>query len=94
MTLSATILAAYQRAGPVAVGAPFTLTISVGDRASFPVQTVVGEPFVVELALAPGWNAVMLASEAGNVRPANVDPQSGEQRDLSFALGRLDMMLR
>jgi hypothetical protein len=40
----------------------------------------------MSLDLEEGWNAVTLALAAGNFRPIDLDPGTGDSRLLSFAL--------
>ena len=53
------------------------------------VAIEVGKPFSQALALHAGWNAVTLALEAGNFRPIDLDPSTGDSRPLSFAAQNL-----
>jgi hypothetical protein len=46
-----------------------------------------GAPLTLALPLQTGWNAVTLSLAAGNFRPVDVQPQTGDARTLSFALG-------
>lgn len=68
------------------------ITVNDGVAQKFPVR--VGEPLVVDLSLRPGRNTVTLAWPAGNFRPSEVWPESQDQRRLSFAVSRIDLMTR
>ncbi len=45
-----------------------------------------GEPLAVPITLAAGWNEVTFALAAGNFKPIDVQPETGDGRSLSFAL--------
>ena len=54
----------------------------------------VRQPLAIPLQLRAGWNRVVLALEAGNFRPRDVQPCSRDERRLSFALGWVDVVLK
>jgi hypothetical protein len=94
---------AMVRAVPVALhedGAPWgegdrgTMAVRINDQpgATFEVHT--DAAFTCVTRLRGGWNVVSFELEAGNFRPVDVDPESGDQRSLSFALRGLDINLR
>lgn len=56
-----------------------TIMLETGRRADF------------TLSLHPGWNSINLVLDAGNFRPADAAPTSGDTRRLSFAVRTLDL---
>jgi hypothetical protein len=67
------------------------LRVSVGSHEGrIPVEA--GVPFAYPLDLQRGWNEVRLELEAGNFRPVDLDPATGDTRSLSFSLGPIDLV--
>lgn len=91
VTLTSTPIALYDQQAANGFGERGTMRVSAagGPIAELPVQT--GQPFTVALDLQPGWNAISLELLAGNVRPVDLDPATGDVRLLSFALGPVDV---
>lgn len=50
-----------------------------------------GQQAQFSLLLDPGWNVLTFSLEAGNFRPSDLDPQTADQRMLSFAMSSLDI---
>lgn len=86
VTLEATPVALHVAGSPDGKGDQGVLHITPGNRA-VPVQ--VGQRLQQAIALQAGWNTVTLALEAGNFRPIDLDPATGDSRPLSFALQNL-----
>jgi hypothetical protein len=73
--------AAANRLGHEAV---FTVTIN-NDKSHTLVGTV-GQSMTVAVEAQTGWNEVVFEIETGNFRPIDVVPESGDARELGFAL--------
>lgn len=73
------------------LGARGSLRVSLdgGQAAAYAARA--GQPLVARLALAAGWNTVRLELAAGSFRPAERDPASGDQRELGFAVERVEL---
>jgi hypothetical protein len=86
VTLGGVPVALHDSTRPDGKGPAGTLLARVNDRplTEWPVE--VGRPFSMSLDLEEGWNAVTLALAAGNFRPIDLDPGTGDSRLLSFAL--------
>jgi hypothetical protein len=89
--LASTLVALHQPGAPGGLGEAGALRVSVNGGPAERLAVRVETPFSADLALEAGWNRVRLALEAGNFRPAGVDPASADTRPLSFALGRVDL---
>lgn len=94
VTLSSTPTALHDQEATKGFGDRGTMRVSTDGRLSVetPVQT--GQPFAIELSLQPGWNIINLELLAGNVRPIDVDPSTGDARLLSYALGPIEIRQR
>lgn len=66
------------------------LRISIGEETGR-VAIEIGRPFSYTLGLRPGWNDLRLELEAGNFRPVDRDPATGDTRTLSFALDTIHL---
>jgi hypothetical protein len=93
-------ITATLRAIPVALHVPGAadgkgpageLTIRVNGGREEAAAVTVGQPLAIPLRLEPGWNEVTLALAAGNFRPLDVQPDTGDGRQLSFALTGIDI---
>ncbi len=58
------------------------------------VSARIGQPLELMAELDAGWNVFALELEAGNFRPADLDAASGDTRELSFALGPINIATR
>jgi hypothetical protein len=74
---------------PDGVGSQGMIIASVNHESPQRFAAYVGQPFTVNMALHEGFNRMTLALEAGNLRPSDVQPGNGDQRLLSFALGKI-----
>lgn len=68
-----------------------TMSMTVNDRAPLKLGVRVGEPFIADVPLQPGWNSIVFNLEAGNFRPADIQPGNGDGRLLSFALRTINI---
>jgi hypothetical protein len=91
MQLASQPVTLHVQDAPGGLGERGVLRVSVNGGPAAEVAVQVGQPFTVEAELASGWNTVTLALAAGNYRPADVDPGSGDERELSFALAPIDI---
>ncbi len=89
--LSSQPVTLHVKDAPGGLGERGVLRISINDETALDVEIQVGQPFTVETELASGWNTVTLALAAGNYRPVEVDPASGDGRELSFALAPINI---
>jgi hypothetical protein len=71
-----------------------TMLLQVDDRPQQQMEVHLNELCSVEVALQAGWNRLMLALEAGNFRPGDVQPGNGDERLLSFALTGINLRTR
>ena len=76
------------------MGAQGVMNVAVDDKVQNTVPVQVGQPFTISADLAQGWNVIALALEAGNYRTVDIDPQSGDTRELSFSLGTINIVPR
>jgi len=93
VTLLSTPIALHEAGEPRGVGEQGILFVATNDRPEGEAAVRTDEPFMVEANLQAGWNVITMELEAGNFRPVDVDPVSGDRRSLSFALGELDILL-
>ena len=70
--------------------ATLRVTTNHGDSVKVVVQR--DQSFSLFLELEPGWNLTTIASEAGNIRPVDLDPGSGDARLLSFSLDAVNLI--
>jgi hypothetical protein len=68
------------------------ITINGSQRQSRDVQ--VDQPLAIDTTLHEGWNCIRFELEAGNFRPADVQPGNGDGRYLSFAVAGIDISTR
>lgn len=87
VTLAATPVALHDPASPDGKGAQGSLAATVNGVNAGKWPVVTGAPFAAPLSLQEGWNTVTLALAAGNFRPVDLQPATGDARVLSFALG-------
>lgn len=85
--LSSTPIALRDETAPNGFGERGIMRIHTDDQMDLEVPVQVGQPFGADLSLHAGWNVVTLELQAGNVRPIDIDPSTGDSRLLSFALG-------
>ena len=69
-----------------------TLIISTNGQNSTELLIVKDQPFTVETKLQRGWNVINLALMAGNFIPAEMDPHTGDGRELSFAINEINIV--
>ena len=93
-TLVSTPIALHEEGEPRGVGEQGTLLVTTNGRLDASFIARAKEPFAVEADLQAGWNVITMELEAGNFRPVDVDPVSGDRRSLSFALRDLDLRLK
>jgi hypothetical protein len=91
VTLTSTPIALHDQQASSGFGDQGVMRVSAANRsiAELPVQT--GQPFEVLLNIQPGWNEISLELLAGNMRPVDLDPASGDARLLSFAVGPVEI---
>jgi len=89
-----TPIALHEEGEPRGVGEQGTLLVTTNGRLDASFIARAKEPFAVEADLQAGWNVITMELEAGNFRPVDVDPVSGDRRSLSFALRDLDLRLK
>ena len=68
-------------------GGSLHFTLNQQDLATLDLHA--GQPFSVHLPLSPGWNDLLLTSPAGNLRPVDVDPATGDTRLLGFSFSAI-----
>lgn len=89
-TLSATPVALHVPGSSDGKGPTGEMRIQNGSFATtLPIQ--VGQPFSANVELRPGWNAIDLSLAAGNFKPVDLQPATGDGRLLSFALANLHL---
>ncbi len=91
LTMTATPTSFHDPASTNGFGETGVLTISVNEKPVATLDARAGQPFSVTLPLKSGWNVVEFASAAGNVRPIDIDPATGDTRQLGFALGAIEL---
>lgn len=91
--LRSTPVAIHEPGAPAGMGTQGTLAVTVNGQAGASQALRVGQPFSFQASLEPGWNIVTLDLAAGNVRPIDLDPSTGDPRELSFALSPIDILL-
>ena len=92
--LTSTPLTLHADGSPNGMGAQGVMNVAVDDKVQNTVPVQVGQPFTISADLAQGWNVIALALEAGNYRTVDIDPQSGDTRELSFSLGTINIVPR
>jgi len=65
------------------------MQVVVNDQLISSVSLEENVPFEIGVKLREGWNVVAFELEAGNFRPIDVDPGSGDSRSLSFAFSSI-----
>jgi hypothetical protein len=91
VTLQATPVALHVPGTNDGKGPAGTLEMTINGQATGTQPVTVGTPFAIPLVLDAGWNDVTLALQAGNFRPVDVQPETGDGRTLSFALAGLNI---
>jgi hypothetical protein len=83
--------ALYEPGSPTGKGDLGSLWVSVNhqDRVELVVQRE--QLFEVDLELVSGWNVITLELQAGNMRPADLDPANGDLRQLSFSVSAVNL---
>jgi hypothetical protein len=66
------------------------ITTNGENIANLSVHT--GQSFAAETELQTGWNVIVIELEAGNFIPAEIDPASGDARQLSFSLDKINIL--
>jgi hypothetical protein len=92
--LTSTPLTLHVAGSPNGMGGQGNMTVAVNDQDPNTVPVQVGQPFTVSADLRQGWNVITFALESGNYRSVDVDPKSGDTRELSFSLGTIDLRAR
>ena len=67
------------------------LNITTNNQSITKLSVRIEEPFVIETELQAGWNVIAIELEAGNFSPADMNSSSGDKRQLSFALGKVNI---
>lgn len=86
VTLQGTPIALHDAATADGKGQAGQLAVSVNGLAAGEWPVATGQEFAIPLRLSPGWSEVSLALPAGNFRPVDLQPETGDSRNLSFAL--------
>jgi len=86
VTLRATPIALHDQASADGKGPAGQLAVSLNGQKVGEWPATAGQPLAFPLALAAGWNDVTLDLAAGNFKPLDVQPETGDGRSLSFAL--------
>ncbi|MBX2997416.1 MAG: hypothetical protein KF893_02810 [Caldilineaceae bacterium] len=88
-----TPIALHDPGSPDGKGAKGALNITSNGSEMQQLIVEIGIQSVINLKISKGWNEVKLSLDAGNFRPADFDPSTGDYRQLSFALMPIDVML-
>ena len=86
VTLRATPIALHDPASADGKGPAGQFAVSLNGRDAGEWQASAGQPMAIPLTLVAGWNEVALDLAAGNFKPIDVQPETGDSRSLSFAL--------
>lgn len=76
------------------VGMTGTLQIALNDELVQSIIVHVGQPLEATLILREGVNHIRLYLDAGNFRPADLQPGNGDMRWLSFALREFEVLAK
>ena len=79
-------VAVYDPSSTTGKGETGVLNVALNDVHIQQKSVAIGQPTMLELELAEGWNVVSLSLDSGNFRPADYDVASSDLRWLSFAL--------
>ncbi len=90
--LTSTPLTLHAAGSPNGMGMQGAMTVAVDDQVRNTVPVQVGQPFTISADLGQGWNVIMFALESGNYRSVDIDPKSGDTRELSFSLGTINIV--
>jgi hypothetical protein len=85
-------VALYESGTPQGMGEHGILKVATNQEDSIEVAVQREHIFSIDLELGSGWNVVAIESLAGNVRAADLDPNSGDSRQLSFALDVVNLI--
>ncbi len=91
VALSSVLVAAHDPDSATGKGDRAALSLRVGGGEPSRFEARAGERFAVETDLKQGWNVLIIESEAGNFRPVDFEPATGDMRELGFALGPIDL---
>ncbi len=86
VAISSAPVALHDPASSNGMGMQGTITTSLDGQVVNTMPVQVGTSFSFDFDLRPGWHTVDLQLQAGNFRPVDFDPATGDVRDLSFAL--------
>ncbi|MBK8049972.1 MAG: hypothetical protein IPK16_24430 [Anaerolineales bacterium] len=89
LTISGTPLALHVAESPDGKGQNGVLRIASSDQSPVELPVTIGSRWQAPISVHSGWNLVTLALDAGNFRPVDVQPETGDGRVLSFALADL-----
>lgn len=92
LRLRSVVGAVYDPTRENGAGTQGNLLVSVNGSVPEPVSVQVGQPFEMDLALRPGENTLSFELEAGNFRPADIQPGNGDLRWLSFNLQEFELV--
>ena len=86
LTLTTTPISFHDPHAPNGFGENGSLHFTLNDQHLAEIDLHAGRPFSIDLPLSPGWNTLTLTSPAGNLRPIDIDPATGDARLLGFSL--------
>jgi hypothetical protein len=89
--ITATPIALHATGSTQGLGDTGTMRVTTDDGTLNSAAGQIGRPFSIAARLHAGWNVVAFDLEAGNFRPADLDPANGDTRELSFALGPINI---
>lgn len=92
--IAATPIALHEATSALGLGEAGTLRMTTDRETWQSLLVQVGQPLRLTAELGLGWNVLALELEAGNFRPADLNPASGDTRELSFALGPINIVAR
>jgi hypothetical protein len=92
VTLQATPVALHDAASADGKGPLGQLAVSLNGQSVGEWPAAAGQPLAIPLAVPAGWSTVTLDLAAGNFRPVDVQPETGDSRSLSFALQGLTVI--
>jgi hypothetical protein len=91
LTLRGTPIALHDPASPDGKGKSGSLAVHLNDGRLGEWPATVGKALTIPVELQPGWSQIGLALAAGTFRPVDVQPETGDGRQLSFALKNLEI---
>ena len=92
VAIESTAVSLLDNRTPPALGAQGVLRFTMNDDKTADLAVQINQPFVLETELQRGWNVLTLELEAGNFIPAESDPATGDARELSFSLDKINII--